>query len=157
PCSPEDERRARDGVEPFPRRDPPEPAGPGHAFAGSRCRPGGSGGRRHRGSPGGARGAGDGRAPAGGDQGPPAAELTGSGETEMAAGRRDGPSAIERSIDSYLDHLAVERGLAKRSVEAYGRDLSAFARGLVARRVRNPTAVRADDVRAHLVALEGRR
>jgi integrase/recombinase XerD len=73
-----------------------------------------------------------------------------------AAGRRDGASAIDRSIDSYLDHLAVERGLAKRSVEAYGRDLSAFARGLVARRVRNPTAIRADDVRAHLVALEGR-
>ena len=73
-----------------------------------------------------------------------------------AAGRRDGASAIERSIDSYLDHLAIERGLAQRSVEAYGRDLSAFARGLVARRVRNPTAIRADDVRAHLVALEGR-
>jgi len=72
------------------------------------------------------------------------------------AGRRDGASAIDRSIDSYLDHLATERGLARRSVEAYGRDLGVFARSLIARRVRSPTAIRADDVRAHLVGLAGR-
>src|SRR5262249_36495112 len=81
--------------------------------AGSRCRPGGSGRGRHRGSPGGARGAGDGRAPAGGDQGPPAAELTRArGDGDDGGGWRDGASAIERSIDRYFDHLAVERGLA---------------------------------------------
>jgi integrase/recombinase XerD len=71
----------------------------------------------------------------------------------VVAGRAAGTRGLDGSIDSYLDHLATERGLATRSVEAYGRDLTAFARALVARRVRSPTAIGADDVRAHLAAL----
>ena len=71
----------------------------------------------------------------------------------MAAGRGSETRVLDGSVDSYLDHLATERGLARRSVEAYGRDLTAFVRGLVVRRVRSPTAIGAEDVRAHLVAL----
>ncbi len=65
-------------------------------------------------------------------------------------------AALERSLDSYLDHLATERGLARRTVEAYGRDLSAFVRTLVTRRVRRPAAIGPEDVRAHLAALADR-
>jgi integrase/recombinase XerD len=72
------------------------------------------------------------------------------------AGRTGGASALDRSLDAYLGHLATERGLARRSVEAYGRDLVAFVRSLTARRVRRPQEIGADDVRAHLVALAGR-
>lgn len=74
----------------------------------------------------------------------------------MVAERRDGASPLDRSLDSYLDHLATERGLARRSIEAYGRDLTAFVRGLVARRVRRPEVIGANDVRAHLTALTAR-
>ena len=74
----------------------------------------------------------------------------------MAAGRGSETRVLDGSVDSYLDHLATERGLAKRSVEAYGRDLTAFVRGLVVRRVRSPTAIGAEDVRAHLAALTDR-
>jgi integrase/recombinase XerD len=72
----------------------------------------------------------------------------------VAAGRDDGGRALDRSIDAYLDHLATERGLARRSVEAYGHDLTVFARGLIGRRVRRPQAIRAEDLRAHLASLE---
>jgi integrase/recombinase XerD len=74
----------------------------------------------------------------------------------VAAGRAGGASALDRSLDSYLDHLATERGLARRSVVAYGRDLAAFARALAARRVRTPQAIAAEHVRAHLAALVAR-
>ena len=35
-----------------------------------------------------------------------------------------------RELPLYLDHLAVEKGLARNSLEAYGRDLTAFGRHL---------------------------
>lgn len=37
-------------------------------------------------------------------------------------------SALDLAIDEYLVHLKVERGLAPKSVEAYGTDLASFAR-----------------------------
>ncbi len=72
------------------------------------------------------------------------------------ARREEGASALDRSLDSYLDHLTSERGLARRSIEAYGRDLAAFVRGLVRRRVRRPQDIGVEDVRAHLAALAER-
>jgi len=63
---------------------------------------------------------------------------------------------VDDAIDTYLDHLATERGLARKSVEAYARDLAAFTRYLVARRVRAAGKIGAGEVRGHLAALGGR-
>ena len=63
---------------------------------------------------------------------------------------------VDDAIDTYLDHLATERGLARKSVEAYARDLAAFVRYLVARRVRAAGKIGASEVRGHLAALGGR-
>ena len=73
----------------------------------------------------------------------------------MARGRGTGAS-IDATIDGFLDHLTSERGLARRSIDAYARDLAAFGRTLEARRVRTPAAIDAATVRAHLGALTKR-
>jgi integrase/recombinase XerD len=36
------------------------------------------------------------------------------------------PLGLDEAIDVYLDHLKVERGLSRNTIEAYGRDLSKF-------------------------------
>jgi integrase/recombinase XerD len=43
------------------------------------------------------------------------------------------PSQIQRHINGYLDHLLVERGLAKNSMSAYRRDLARYQEFLVSR------------------------
>src|SRR5262249_5716127 len=76
-----------------------------------------------------------------------------------ARGRRDAGGGggrgvtVDDSIDAYLDHVATERGLARKTVEAYARDLATFARSLVARRVSAPGRIGAAYARARLVAL----
>jgi tyrosine recombinase XerD len=62
-------------------------------------------------------------------------------------------AALDAAIDAYLDHVATERGLARKTVEAYARDLAAFARFALARALRSPARLTAADVRAHLSAL----
>ncbi|MFQ5696796.1 MAG: site-specific tyrosine recombinase XerD [Myxococcota bacterium] len=59
--------------------------------------------------------------------------------------------SLDASIDDYVVHLSVERGLAASTVEAYARDLAAFASALDAR---EPATLRARDVRGHLERLE---
>lgn len=66
---------------------------------------------------------------------------------------RRGGADVDGTIDAYLDHLTSERGLARRSIEAYGHDLAAFAATLAERRIRRPAAIAAEDVRAHLARL----
>lgn len=63
---------------------------------------------------------------------------------------------VDARIDAYLDHLTSERGLARHSIEAYGRDLAAFAETLEARGIRRTQGVDADAVRAHLARLAKR-
>ena len=65
---------------------------------------------------------------------------------------RAGPDEfLDRWLPTYLDRLAVERGLSPRSVEAYGRDLAAFGRWLAARGIAIGKVGRAEVVR-HLQA-----
>ncbi|HYY05814.1 MAG TPA: site-specific integrase, partial [Candidatus Limnocylindria bacterium] len=60
---------------------------------------------------------------------------------------------LDQAIDAYLDHVATERGLARKTLEAYARDLGAFARFLVARGVRSAARIGATEARAHLAGL----
>jgi len=73
-------------------------------------------------------------------------------------GRRpkDDISDIDRRVDAWLDELTTERGLARHSLDAYGRDLGAFVAGLGRRGIRRPDRIRTVDVRAHLADLEAR-
>ncbi len=60
----------------------------------------------------------------------------------------------DAAIDAFLVHAAVERGLAPRTVEAYGRDLARFAGWLEAAGVPDPAAVERAHVTGFLHALE---
>jgi integrase/recombinase XerD len=72
-------------------------------------------------------------------------------------GRRGGAATrFDRALDAYLDHLATERGLARKTVEAYARDIGAFIRFMIGRGLRDPTRVGALEVRAHLAHLAER-
>ena len=72
--------------------------------------------------------------------------------TSRAARRSD----VDASIDGHLDMLAAERGLARATIAAYGRDLAVFATELQQHGVRRAAAIRAVDVRRHLLTLERR-
>ncbi len=63
---------------------------------------------------------------------------------------------LDAGIQQFLDHVKVERELSPATVEAYGRDLAAFARFAAGRKVTTPTAVRTIDVLEYLVHLGGR-
>jgi integrase/recombinase XerD len=65
--------------------------------------------------------------------------------------RADAGDFLVRHLPTYLDRLAVERGLSPRSVEAYGRDLSEFGRWLESRGIPIAKVGRAEIVR-HLQA-----
>ena len=69
---------------------------------------------------------------------------------------RGGVVEIDAHVDAWLDQLAVERGLSRRTVEAYGRDLSVFVCSLTRRGIRRAADIDTAAVRAHLVALTGR-
>ena len=60
---------------------------------------------------------------------------------------------LDSAIDLFLDHVKVERGLARNSVEAYGRDLAKFRRFAAVEGVDEADAVEARHVLAYLVAL----
>jgi integrase/recombinase XerD len=60
---------------------------------------------------------------------------------------------LDSAIDLYLDHVKVERGLARNTVEAYGRDLGKFRRFCAARALDDAGAVESRHVLAYLVTL----
>ncbi len=59
-------------------------------------------------------------------------------------------------VDSYLDHLAAEKGLARNSLEAYGRDLRLLLEVMGDRQRRRPEDVERGDMIAFLEVLEER-
>lgn len=61
--------------------------------------------------------------------------------------------SLDEAIDLFLDHVKLERGLARNSVEAYARDLARFRRFTAARGIEAAAAVEARHVLAHLVEL----
>jgi len=58
------------------------------------------------------------------------------------------------SLDGFLAHASVERGLAPRTVEAYGRDLSRFLAHLERHRVRRPSELSREHVTGFMASLE---
>lgn len=77
---------------------------------------------------------------------------TGSGELPASGGLPEaaGP-AVHAAAELYLQHLAVERGLARNSLAAYRRDLRRYSEVLEAAGVRDLAEVTATDV-SHFVA-----
>jgi integrase/recombinase XerD len=75
--------------------------------------------------------------------------------TEAAAGAASArrPRAVERAVAGYLDHLAVERGLAANTLAAYRRDLTRYVDHLAARDIEDAAAVREADVSDFLAAI----
>ena len=62
-------------------------------------------------------------------------------------------SALEQALQTYLDHLAVERGLAANTLSSYRRDLRRYLIHLAGRDIDAPAAIGEADVSAFLVAL----
>ena len=60
---------------------------------------------------------------------------------------------IERQVSSYLDHLIVERGLAKNSLAAYRRDLSRYVAYCGSVTISDAKTVTASNVSDFLVAI----
>lgn len=63
---------------------------------------------------------------------------------------------LERELDRYLRHLAIERGLSANTVAAYRRDLSAFTAALAERGARDASALNVEMVRGYVSGLRER-
>ena len=64
-----------------------------------------------------------------------------------------GPSALQRAVRTYLDHLVVERGLADNTLKSYRRDLRRYLGYLAAAGIDDLAAVGEDTVAGFLMAL----
>ncbi|PBC53250.1 site-specific tyrosine recombinase XerD [Rhodococcus sp. ACPA1] len=60
---------------------------------------------------------------------------------------------IARQVDSYLDHLAVERGAARNTLGSYRRDLERYTKFLADREVTDIGRIREQDVSDFVIAL----
>jgi integrase/recombinase XerD len=60
---------------------------------------------------------------------------------------------LHRAIQTYLDHLTVERGLSRNTLASYRRDLDRYVETLTAAGLGDLAAVSAADVAGHLAAL----
>lgn len=63
------------------------------------------------------------------------------------------PDALAQQIRTYLDHLSVERGAARNTLDSYGRDLNRYAARLRSQGIVNLADVDERTVAAFLVAL----
>ena len=64
-----------------------------------------------------------------------------------------GPSAVQRALRTYLDHLVVERGLSKNTLASYRRDLRRYLRFLDSRGIEDLADVGEEQVSDFLVHL----
>lgn len=64
-----------------------------------------------------------------------------------------GHSALDGAVAEYLQHLAVERGLAANTLAAYRRDLLRYSRFLAAHSIDRPDRIRRADVSAFAQAI----
>lgn len=63
------------------------------------------------------------------------------------------PPGLRRAIDGYLDHLAVERGIARNTLDSYSRDLRRYADHLVEAGIADLTEVGEQHVTGFLAVL----
>ncbi|MEZ5116515.1 MAG: site-specific tyrosine recombinase XerD [Candidatus Nanopelagicales bacterium] len=78
-----------------------------------------------------------------------ATDAAGAGSTALSAAApaaAERPTPLDRQLRGYLDHLAVERGLSRNTLSAYGRDLSRYAAWARAHGRRSADAVTATDL-----------
>lgn len=59
-------------------------------------------------------------------------------------------------MDEFLGHLGVERGASRHTLDAYRRDLGAYAAFLEERGVSSPDAIRREDLTAFIASLQAR-
>jgi integrase/recombinase XerD len=64
--------------------------------------------------------------------------------------------SLERSLDRYLRHVSIERGLSVNTVAAYRRDLAGYLESLAARGIVDPRAVTSADVSTYARELRTR-
>ena len=60
--------------------------------------------------------------------------------------------SLDEAIQRYLEHLSIERGLAKNTLAAYGADLAAFTAWAVEQRLTTAASVGTRDLNAYLLA-----
>jgi integrase/recombinase XerD len=64
---------------------------------------------------------------------------------------------LDSAVDQFLDYLVSERGLRPNTIEAYGRDLRAYADTLEERGIRSARAITGDMAEFHMVRLSRKR
>ena len=72
---------------------------------------------------------------------------------QPTAGVAPGPDALARLVQTYLDHLSVERGVSRHTLQAYRRDLQRYLAFLAAEGVTDPAAVTPGMVAEHAMRL----
>ena len=65
-------------------------------------------------------------------------------------------SEIDLAVSGYLDHLIVDRGLARLTVESYGSDMKDFSRFLASKDARNAAHINREDLLRYLAVLDRR-
>ncbi|TPV48442.1 site-specific tyrosine recombinase XerD [Pseudarthrobacter phenanthrenivorans] len=76
-----------------------------------------------------------------------------SGPAQDSAPPAAPPTAIERGITDYLQHMGVERGLAANTLSAYRRDLARYTRYLAAQGCSSPRDITRHHVTGYVRAL----
>ena len=76
-----------------------------------------------------------------------------SADGPAAENKPAAPTAIDRGITDYLQHMGVERGLAANTLAAYRRDLARYSRYLAAAGCRRPADITRHHVTGYVRAL----